>query len=1120
MYISCSVVSFYSICLANFCFLGSVQMEHESHNPSSPTHSGPQTLIRSQQTVQTGSTAVCPTFQNITGPVNVTVQTDSSQSESRRMRRDTVDIAGVINNHKKMLREKVQYITEYTSKPGEKILLTENFTNLWITEGDCNSIPQRHEVMDIEAMSKQERSGARSIDYTEIFVCSLQQSRPPRITLTKGLAGIGKTICVHKFVYDWSNGSAGLDFDFLFMFPFRELNLLTESKLSISQLVQRYYPHTGDTATFLKDTNIKCLFIFDGLDESRLCLDFNKSPEYADVEHMMKLHVLLVNLIKGTLLSHASVWITARPAAARQIPAAYIDRLTEIQGFRDEEKEEYFRKKCKGRADMILSNIMRQPSLFTMCYVPAFCWILATVLLHAMKSCSETDIHQHIPRTITEVYSNFLIVMIMYHQDKQSHGVTEREKVSDLLQAKRPVILNLGRLAFHCLKVQKLVFHQRDMESFRVDLSLLCDGFCKEILLQDEPIFQHKAYAFIHLTMQEYFAALYVFLQHHMGQHPNPLAKGLMTKLRGLVSRPSFSDVCKSACKKAVWSQNGHLDMFFRFLCGLSTEKNLQLLQGLSSQGVSDGEDATRTAAYIKRTLHRDIPAERCLNLFYCLNELNDGCIVDKLKQSLREGALATRDLEAAEYSAIAFVLQASNSDMEEFNIADYNLSDELLWRLLPVAKLFRKVKLVNKDITKHLVNFLGALLILSKSQVQELWLENTEISDVAMKQLCVAMKNSCCRLQSLSLSGTDFTQRSWEELTNVIKKNQMLLTLDLSYTFPDHSAISLLAAALKDSECRLQTLKLISNDLDVHCCEELASGLSTNQSLVELNLSRNQLKDMEMMALCNALKKPECKLQILHLNHNQISSDCCEVLSSALAQNKALFHLNLTHNKLGNAGVKILCRALKNNVCKLQMLSLKYNSLTYDCCEELAFAVKENSELLDLDISANKITDGGVKLLCQISTNHRSNMQCLRISMSDLSANCCQALASLLVELKTIKELHLDFNVIGDLGVKYLCWAFKTRDNGMEALSLKRNYLTDECCGDLVSALCMKNTLKFLDLSFNGFTDNSLELFRHLVLKCADLEELVLQANCFSLQGCNELEKLMNSRQKLQVIL
>ncbi|XP_078388281.1 NACHT, LRR and PYD domains-containing protein 3-like [Cetorhinus maximus] len=1095
-----------------------MQMEHD-HDPSSEAGSGIQALIRSQQTVQSRSTAVCPTFQNITGPVNVTLQTTtSSSSEEPQQPRDVVDIARLSDNHRKVLREKVKYITEYTSKPGEKVLLTEQFTKLWMTDGEYSVIPQRHEVMDIEALSRQATCDVPSIDYTEIFGCSRQLCRPPRITLTKGLAGIGKTICVHKFVHDWTTGSAALDFDFLFMFPFRELNLLAEGKLSISQLVQRYYPHIEEAASLLKNPRIKCLFIFDGLDESRLRLDFSKSPEYGDMEHRMRLCVLLVNLIKGNLLSHASVWITSRPGAARQIPAPYIDRMTEIQGFRDQEKEEYFHKKCKGRAEKILVNVKRQPSLFTMCYVPAFCWILATVLEHAMKR-SEMDVCQQAPKTITEVYNNFLIMMIMYHQDKQGHGLNEREKISDFLQAKRPAILSLGRLAFHCLKAQKLAFYQKDLESFGVDLSLLCDGFCKEILLEEEPIFQHKAYVFIHLTMQEYFAALYVFLLHHMGQCPNLLAKGLMKKMRGLFSRPTFSDVCRSACKKVAWSQSGHLDLFLRFLCGLSTEKNLQLLQGLSTQKACAREDAARTAAYIKKTLQRDIAPERCLSLLYCLNELNDGCIADKLKESLREGPLATRNLQVAEYSAIAFVLQTSSCDMQEFDITDYSFSDDMLWRLLPVAKLFRTVKLVRKEVTNHLVNFLGALLILSRSQVLEIRLEDTEVSGMAMKQLCVALKNPCCKLQKICFSGTYFTQRSWEDLTAVVKKKHTISTLDLSYTFPDYSAIALLAAALKDPECRLQTLILVNNDLNVCCCEELASGLSKNQRLVELNLSHNQLKDLEVMALYSGLKEPKCRLQILHLNHNQISSNSCQALASVLTQNQALSWLGLTNNKLGNAGVKILCGALRNQDCKLEKLSLRHNSLTYDCCEELAFVIKENSRLLDLDISANKITDSGVGCLCQVSKNNNSKIQSLRTSLNDLSANCCKDLASLLVELRTINELHLNYNVLGDSGVKHLCWAFKVRVTGMETLSLKRNYLTDECCGELVSALCAKNTLKFLDLSFNGFTDNCLEDFRHLVLNCANLEELVLQANCFSSQGCKELEKLMESRLNLQVI-
>ncbi|XP_067833993.1 NACHT, LRR and PYD domains-containing protein 5-like, partial [Heptranchias perlo] len=310
----------------------------------------------------------------------------------------------------------------------------------------------------------------------------------------------------------------------------------------------------------------------------------------------------------------------------------------------------------------------------------------------------------------------------------------------------------------------------------------------------------------------------------------------------------------------------------------------------------------------------------------------------------------------------------------------------------------------------------------------------------------------------------------------------------------------------------------LVSNDLSLRCFDELALALTTNQRLVKLYLNHNQLKDLDVIKLCSALKEPQCRLQVLHLSHNQITSNSCQAMVSVLTQSQALSWLNLTHNKIGNSGVKILCRALKDQDCKLQKLSLKHNNLTYDSCEELASALKENCGLLDLDISANKITDLGVGFLCQVLKNSNSKIQCLRFSLNNLSAKCCQDLAAILVELRTINGLHLNFNTLGDSGVKYLCAALKDRDAGMEELSLKSNYLTDECCGDLVSALCVKSTLKYLDLSFNGLTDKSLDHFHRLVLSCASLEEITLQANCFSSEGCKALEELRKTRPKLQV--
>ncbi|XP_067828881.1 NLR family CARD domain-containing protein 3-like isoform X2 [Heptranchias perlo] len=1025
-----------------------------------------QQTIQCTQSMGTGNTAVCPSLQNIRGDVNITVQASGdSQQNLHRLdeKASCLDIAQLSNHQKKALKEKVEYMTEYTSRPGEKACLTEKFTKLWVTDGERNEIPQGHEVMDIEAMSRQTISDVPSVNCSEIFSYLSGQVKPPRMVVTKGIAGIGKTICVQKFIHDWATGTAAPQFDLIFMFPFRELNLLTEIKLSLTQLVQQYYPHIEHVETILTNQDIKCLFIFDGLDESNLPLDFRKSPEIHNVKQTMQLQHLLTNLIKGNLLPSASLWITSRPAAVTQIPAPYIDRVTEIQGFRDEEKEEYFRKKCKEVAESVLSHVRNQPSLFTMCYVPAFCWILATVLEHSLKSANQTQLDDQAPKTITEVYTNFLIVMITYHQEKHGHGINVRKRISEFLHSNRSAILRLGRLAFHCLKAQNLLFYEKDLRAFGVDMSLVCDGFCKEILLQEEAISQKKAYFFIHLTVQEYFAALYVYISYHTNNHHNPLATTLKRRVSQLFSS-RFSHVCKNGCQEAVRSRTGHLDLFLRFLCGLSTEKNQTLLEGLTTWQAQDRDDAARTAAYIKKTLQKDILPDRCLNLLHCLNELNDHSVLEKVKESLSNGALASRNLTPAEYSALAFLLQTSGGDMEEFDLIEYNTSLDLLWRLLPVAKLFRIIKFVENDVPDNVVKFLSTLLITPRNLVQELWLQKSHVDHGAVKQLCAALRSPHCNLQSFSLSG---------------------------------------------------------NELSVESCQELALTLSTNCTLRQLDLAHNQLKDQHLIKFCGALKGPQCGLQTLCLSRNQITKNSCEGLASILKQSQTLTILNLANNQIGDCGVKELCAALKEPGCKLQTLSLKHNSLTHVCCEDLASALRENSQLIDLDCSANYIMDSGVKLLCAGLKAGTCRIQYLRFSSCDLSAKCCEDLVSALVALRTVKGLDLHCNCIGDSGVKNLCGALRHQHVRIQELGLKGNYLTDKCCSELISALCAANAVRIVDLSFNGFTDETLGHLHRLMVNCSSLNTVNLHANQLGLESCKVLQNsLKEVRANLELCL
>ncbi|XP_026017299.1 protein NLRC3-like, partial [Astatotilapia calliptera] len=158
--------------------------------------------------------------------------------------------------------------------------------------------------------------------------------------------GIGKTVLTQKYSLDWAEDKANQDIQFIFPFTFRELNVLKEEKFSLVGLVHHFFTETKE-AGICSFEDFQVVFIFDGLDECRGPLDFNNTKSVTDITMPTTVDVLLTSLIRGTLLPYAHVWITTRPAAADQIPPEYVHRVTEVRGFTDPQKEEYFRNRFR-----------------------------------------------------------------------------------------------------------------------------------------------------------------------------------------------------------------------------------------------------------------------------------------------------------------------------------------------------------------------------------------------------------------------------------------------------------------------------------------------------------------------------------------------------------------------------------------------------------------------------------------------------------------------------------------------------------------------------------------------------------------------------------------------------
>ncbi|KAM4531354.1 protein NLRC3-like [Odontesthes bonariensis] len=589
--------------------------------------------------------------------------------------------------HKSALKKKFRCVFEGIPKAGKPTLLNQIYTELYITEGGSGEVNDEHEVRQIEAASRKAGRAETSIRQEDIFKGPPGRDEPIRTVLTKGVAGIGKTVLTQKFTLDWAEGKANQDIHFMFPFTFRELNVLRERKFSLVELVHHFFTETK-AAGICSFEQFQVVFIFDGLDECRLPLDFHSKEPLADATEPTSVDVLLTNLIRGELLPSARLWITTRPAAANQIPAGCVGMVTEVRGFTDPQKEEYFRKRFRDeeQASRIISHIQTSRSLRIMCHIPVFCWITATVL----EDVLDTREGAELPSTLTDMYIHFLVVQAKVKKLKYDGGAETDPHWSP---ESRKMIESLGKLAFEQLQKGKLIFYESDLTECGIDISAasVYSGVFTQIFREERGLYQEKVFCFIHLSVQEFLAALHVHLT-FINSGLNLMEEQQTTSVWSkMFYKPNLKYLHQSAVNKALESPNGHLDLFLRFLLGLSLQTNQRLLRGLLTQTGSSSQTNQETVDYIKKKISENLSAERSINLFHCLNELNDRSLVEEIQQALSSGSLSSDKLSPAQWSALVFILLTSGKHLDEFDLKKYSASEEALLRLLPVVKASNK---------------------------------------------------------------------------------------------------------------------------------------------------------------------------------------------------------------------------------------------------------------------------------------------------------------------------------------------------------------------------------------------------------------------------------------------
>uniref|UniRef100_A0AAY5K007 B30.2/SPRY domain-containing protein n=2 Tax=Esox lucius TaxID=8010 RepID=A0AAY5K007_ESOLU len=890
---------------------------------------------------------------------------------------------------KTKLKEKYKILCEGNGQQGNQTCLKDIYTELYITEGGSGGVNKEHEVRQIEMLSKRQTTTEEPIPCNDIFKpirqhkkCNLNpglqttkpisesstykdmfsmaqghneseatckatssqkhgsdspylhlpgQDKPIKMkglrNLTKGIAGIGKTVSVQKVILDWAEEKANQDFNFIFPLPFRDLNM-KRNQYSLMQLLSQYFPELKEIDS-IEDCRSKPVFIFDGLDECRLSLDFKNNKKCCDVTESTSVDVLLTNLIEGNLLPSAHIWITTRPAAANQIPPECVDQVTEIRGFNEPQKEEYFRKKIadSNLANEIINHIKTSRSLHIMCHIPVFCWITATVLETMLKEAEKDEI----PKTLTQIYEHFLLIQTSV-KNKKYNKSTETE-TKELFKSDKEMILKLSKLAFQELQKGNLIFYEEDLEKCDIDVNEASDysALCTEIFKEESGLHQEKVFSFVHLSVQEFLAALHA-LESCLGKDDHVFSLKVITQ-------PSFHhgsegdngcddddddgkvrksdrlyDLHRSAVDQALKSENGHLDLFLRFLLGLSLESNQNLLRGLLTQTgsttQSNEETVKRTVEYISKKIKKESSPERIINLFHCLNELGANSLVEDIQTSLQSGTLSETRLQPHQCSALVYLFLMSEEVLDTFDMKTYKTSEEGYQRFLPIVKTCKR-----------------------------------------------ALLNGC-----------NLTYKSCETLVSALQTpNCPLRELDLSYNHLEDSGVELLCSGLTSPLCNIEALKLARCKLTYKSCQTLGSAFQTpNSPMRDLDLSYNHLEDRGVVLLCTGQISPLCNMQTLVLGHCGLTNGCCSYLASVLrSPNSQLKQLELRDNDLQDSGVILLSAGLGDPNCKLHTLGLSGCLVTEKGCSSLASALKSNpSHLKDLDLSYNHPGDSGVRLL------------------------------------------------------------------------------------------------------------------------------------------------------------
>ncbi|XP_038656812.1 NACHT, LRR and PYD domains-containing protein 3-like isoform X2 [Scyliorhinus canicula] len=754
----------------------------------------------------------------------------------------------VQQKHKETLRVQTETLTVNTILIKEKVKtfqLADRYAELTIISTVRDRTLVEHELLargrhHEEWRKKHLRRELEKIRMDQLFHSSffLKISKSGSSAVVSGVPGIGKTTMVQKIVYDWATGKIYPHFQFVFCFKFRDLNTIN-CRINLRNLILDQYPYFGNILGELWKNPEGLLFIFDSLDEFKDRIDFadnrrNTEPQSmcTDPECWCEVSDIVYSLIQHKLLPGCSVLVTNRPTELYLLEKAEISVWAEILGFVGDERKEYFNKFFDDQtvAAAVFKHVEENEIMYTMCYNPSYCWILGLSLGPFFTQRDRKQ--QQVPKTITQLYSYYIYNIL------KNHG---RE-----IESPRDVFLKLGEMAFTGVSEKKIVFRNGDLIQSNLQPSQFLSGFLMELLERDVSV-QSVVYTFPHLTIQEFVAALALFLT------PDP---GNIGKL----------------LSEAHIEGDGRFEIFLRFVSGLTSPQAARPLE--TFMGPFLYQTTCRVIDWVKEKVEGQIGntesetgKRNLLNSFHYLFESQNKALAQKTVGSVKTLTFSELRLTPIDCVVLSQTIGLCDT-IQHLDLERCLIQSEGLQRVGPV---------------------------LHKCQALRLGYNN--LGDAGVKLLSAALTNPDCKIQKLELYNNALTHSCTKDLACALSINQSLTDLNLGNNKLGDSGVKQLCLAVGNPNCKIQKLGLGAVALTASCAENLASALHTNCSLTDLDLSVSNLGDSGVKLLSAALRNPDCKIQKLNLWSAGLTDSCVEDLDSAVSENQSLKDLNLGSN-------------------------------------------------------------------------------------------------------------------------------------------------------------------------------------------------------------------------------